>query len=394
MMRFIFILISIFTVGFFIVKDTWMVTVQGFGYELKASVLILIVGVILFLYLVHLLKKPFGWWGRCQNWLNKRRQDQKEAYLLLALKTALDQNTAAVKQLIKDKNKFFDKKSDENYILEALFEPTPHTFEQLLHRENTELAGIRGLLTYAQKDGNWAEAGRLLQKAAEKHAQEPWIWEALWTVQTLQNDWYEALNTLEILKKQGQINKEEYTRRKALLVLKLGRVSEAYKLYPDHQAIVLAYAKAEPGKAEKLIRHLWAKAPCLEAFDIYWQMIASEKQSKQVKAIEKLVNENPKHRLSLLVLAQTAMKQELWGKAKEELTDYLAVYPLTAQVARLMAEVERQGWHHLEEAQKWELKALEAPAEKGWVCSACGHRTDSWEIVCPACNAFGEIKSV
>ena len=297
MMRFIFILISIFTVGFFIVKDTWMVTVQGFGYELKASVLILIVGVILFLYLVHLLKKPFGWWGRCQNWLNKRRQDQKEAYLLLALKTALDQNTAAVKQLIKDKNKFFDKKSDENYILEALFEPTPHTFEQLLHRENTELAGIRGLLTYAQKDGNWAEAGRLLQKAAEKHAQEPWIWEALWTVQTLQNDWYEALNTLEILKKQGQINKEEYTRRKALLVLKLGRVSEAYKLYPDHQAIVLAYAKAEPGKAEKLIRHLWAKAPCLEAFDIYWQMIASEKQSKQVKAIEKLVNENPKHRL-------------------------------------------------------------------------------------------------
>ena len=85
MIRFLFILISVFIVGFFIVKDTWMVTIQGFGYELKASVLILIVGTFLFFYLVHLLKKPFGWWERCHNWFVKRRQDQKEAYLLLAL---------------------------------------------------------------------------------------------------------------------------------------------------------------------------------------------------------------------------------------------------------------------------------------------------------------------
>ena len=391
MIRFIFILISVFTVGFFIVKDTWMVTVQGFGYELKASVLILIVGVLLFLYLLHLLKKPFGWWGRYQNWSTKRHQDQKEAYLMLALKTVLDQNSESEKQLLKQKNKFFDKKSDENYILEALFNPTAHTFEQLLHRENTELAGIRGLLGYAQKDGNWQEAERLLQKAAEKHEKEPWIWNALWTVQILQNDWYDALNTLERLKKQGQVDKPEYEKRKSLLLLKLGQVTEAYQLNPDHQAIVLAYAKAEPQKADKLIRHLWAKNPCMDAFEIYWQTISDEKQSKQTKAIDKLIHENPKHRLSLLALIETAVRQESWGPAKGYLSDYMAMYPLSFQVARLMAEVERQGWHHTEEAQKWELKALDTPSEKGWVCSVCGNRTDTWEIVCPACNTFGEI---
>jgi len=391
MIKFIFILISIFTVGFFIVKDTWMVTLQGFGYELKASVLILIVGAFLLFYLIHLLKKPFGWWGRCQNWFAKRKQDQKEAFLLLALKTVLDKNSESVKQLLKQKNKFFDRKSDENYILEALFNPTPHTFEQLIHRENTELAGIKGLLDYAQEDGNWTEAGRLLQKAAEKYEKEPWVWDSLWTVQILQNDWYEALNTLERLKAQGQVDKAEYAKRKSLLLLKLGRVAEAYKLNPDNQAIILAYARSEPQKADKLIRHLWSKEPCMDAFNIYWQTIATEKPSKQTKAIDKLVRENPKHRLSLWVLIETAIKQESWGPAKGYLSDYLAMYPLTAQIAHLMAEVERQGWHHLEEAQKWELKALEAPSEKGWICSACGHRTDTWEIVCPACNAFGEV---
>ncbi|MBR6412104.1 MAG: hypothetical protein IKS41_02955 [Alphaproteobacteria bacterium] len=391
MIKFIFILISIFTVGFFIVKDTWMVTLQGFGYELKASVLILIVGAFLLFYLIHLLKKPFGWWGRCQNWFAKRKQDQKEAFLLLALKTVLDKNSESVKQLLKQKNKFFDRKSDENYILEALFNPTPHTFEQLIHRENTELAGIKGLLDYAQEDGNWTEAGRLLQKAAEKYEKEPWVWDSLWTVQILQNDWYEALNTLERLKAQGQVDKAEYAKRKSLLLLKLGRVAEAYKLNPDNQAIILAYARSEPQKADKLIRHLWSKEPCMDAFNIYWQTIATEKPSKQTKAIDKLVRENPKHRLSLWVLIETAIKQESWGPAKGYLSDYLAMYPLTTQIAHLMAEVERQGWHHLEEAQKWELKALEAPSEKGWICSSCGHRTDTWEIVCPACNAFGEV---
>ncbi|MDY6407152.1 MAG: tetratricopeptide repeat protein [Pseudomonadota bacterium] len=391
MIRFIFILISVFIVGFFIVKDTWMVTVQGFGYELKASILVFVVGACLVLYLLHLLKKPFGWWERCHRWLEKRNQNQKEAYLLLALKTMLDKNTVATQQIIKQKNKFFPKKSDENYVIEALFDPNTHVFEHLLHRESTELAGIRGLLHYAKAEGNLTEATRLLNKATEKYPNEPWIYHELWKVQILQNDWHEALNTLEKLKKDNQVNKPEYIRYKALLLLKLGRIKDAHKLCPTDQAIILAYARTEPDKAEKLIRNLWALAPCQEAFDIYWQALSAYKPDKQSKAVDKLVRENPKHKLSLLVLAQTAIHQKSWPMAKDYLTDYLSLYPLTAQVAKMMADVEQKGWNHTDEAQKWRLKALDAPAELGWECAVCGHQTESWALVCPVCHAFAEM---
>ena len=69
----------------------------------------------------------------------------------------------------------------------------------------------------------------------------------------------------------------------------------------------------------------------------------------------------------------------------------ISLYPLTAQVAKMMADVEQKGWNHTDEAQKWRLKALDAPAELGWKCAVCGHQTESWALVCPVCHAFAEM---
>ena len=332
MIKFIFILASIFIVGFFIVHDTWMVTITAFDFEVRTSILTVIVAYLLMLYLWHLIKKPFQWITGCKNWWEKRKQTKKEAYLFLALKTVLDHDTNAIKQLLKQKNTFFDKKSDENYIIEALFDPSTHIFEHLMHRENTELAGIKGLLEYAKNTGDISEASRLLQKAADKHPNEPWIQEALWNIQVSQNDWNESLNTLDILKKKGCIDKDKYTRQKALVFLKLGRVKEAYQLMPDQPETAIAYAESEPKKAQDIISDLWKKEPCWSAFPIFQRTISAEAPAKQMKAVEKLVKYNPSHKLSLLALAQTALSLEMWGVAKEYLTTYINMYPLTVSV--------------------------------------------------------------
>ena len=392
MLRFLFVLTSVFIVGFLIVHDTWMITITAFGFEVTTSLLVVVVAVVALFYVLHLLKKPFYWFRGCRDWYARRKQTQKEAYLLLALKTALDHDSTAVSQLLKQKNTFFDKKSDENYLIEALFKPSAHAFEQLLHREKTELAGIKGLLSYAQQNGDLAEVERLLQKAVQKHPNEMWIEEALWTVQTLQSDWAEALKTLDTLKKNNLVDKENYTLRRALILLKLGRFDEAYKLLPDHPAVAVAYATSVPKKARDILIKLWAKEPCRDAYLLFQKMIADETPAKQLKSVEKLVHGNPNHRLSLLALAQTAANNEMWGVAKDQLTAYLAVYPLTASVAHLMADIERKGWHHAEGAREWEEKAATAPQEAGWGCAVCGHQMPEWDILCPHCNAFGQIK--
>ena len=392
MIRFLSILISLFIVGYLIAHDTWMVTIRGFGYEVTTSVLVLALAFILLMYIAHLLKKPFHWLDRYRNWSARRKQDRKEAYLLAVLKTVLDKDSQARQQLLKQRNTFFDKKSDENYLIEALFAPTPHVFEQLLHREKTELAGIQGLLSYARKGGDYDAVGRLLRKAAEKHAGEPWLQEMLWEVQIMQNDWAEALATLDKMKKMDLVTREEYSYRRALILMKLGRVKEAYKSLPDHPAVAVAYAEAEPHKACSIITDLWETTPTDEAFALFKKAISNEKPAKQAKLIDKLIRRHPSHRISLLVQAQTAMERNLWGVAKEYLTEYLNTYPLTQRVARLMAEVERKGWNHENEAKSWDAKAAGATDDIGWGCTVCGHKTQEWDAVCPTCNAFGGIK--
>ena len=312
--------------------------------------------------------------------------------MLTALKTVLDRNSENTQKLLKQKNNFFDKKSDENYVLEALFAPTPHVFEQLIHREKTELAGIKGLLGYARERGDYAEIGRLLQKAFAKHPNEIWIHEELWMVQTLQSDWSESLKTLEVLKKTGSVDKNEYLKRKACVLLKLGKVDEAYKLFPQSPEAAIAFATENPQKAEKVLIALWEKEPCWDAFLLFKKTIQGEKPAKQMKLVEKMVKYNPEHRLSLLAVARVALDNEMWGVAKEKLTTYLEMYSLTSMAARMMAEAERKGWHHEEGAKAWEEKAVNAPNEMGWGCSACGHMTGGWDAVCPKCNAFDAIR--
>lgn len=392
MFKFLLILVVLCIAGFSMMPDMGIITITAFGFRVTTSVLIVIAVLAVILYLWHLLKQPFLWLSSCQTWYQKRKQSQKEAYLLLALKTVLDQDSAAKARLIKQKNTFFDKKSDENFIIDALFQPSPHTFEQLLHRPETELAGIHGLLDYAQKEGDWEETARLLQKAHDKNPDEPWVAEKLWQAQILQSDWAEALKTLDTLKKMGLIGKTEFQLRKALILVKLGRVKEAYKLAPAEIEVALAYAKAEPKKAKDIIEDLWPKAPCQDAFVLFRKAIVGEKPAAQEKAVRKLVKHNPEAKQSLLALAETAADLEKWGDVKEYLTTYLSLYPLTVTVAQMMAQAERRGWHHEEAAKDWEIKTRFARDEDGWGCGVCGHKTHEWDILCPKCNTFGSIR--
>ena len=391
MLKFISILISFVVAGFLMVHDTWMITVTAFGFQVKTSLITLIVCLVLFFYLLCLLKKPFLWMRGCRQWYLKRKQNQKETFLLLALRTVLDQNSQIKKQLIKQKNNFFDKKSNENMILTALLEPSTHTFEQLIHREGTELAGVRGLFLKAQENGDLTEVNRLLQKALQKYPDEVWVREALWKNQVMLNDWAESLQTLDWVLDHKCLDKKKYQDRKSLLLLKLGRVKEAYKLNPKNIPIVLAYIKEEPNKALSVITDVWAYNPCWALFPFFESVIAGEKTATQMKRVEKLVKNNPENRFSLTALAQVAMNNELWGVAKEHLTQYLNAYPLTYRIAQMMAQVERNGWHHEEEAKKWDVKSLMAQPDYSWGCDVCGHQTEQWDVVCPNCNSFGCI---
>ena len=80
-----------------------------------------------------------------------------------------------------------------------------------------------------------------------------------------------------------------------------------------------------------------------------------------------------------------------WARAKENLEIYLQNYPLTRQVADMMANLERVAWRHEDIANEWERKSIESEDDSLWICAQCGHTAGEWQVLCPHCNAFDTL---
>ncbi len=392
MLKIILFLAAMFVAGYLIVQENWNITIMAFGYEITISTVLLIIIGIIFMYLISLIKKPFSWICRIKNKRTHNNLIKKEAYLTFVLQTLLDENNKS-QQIILNKKKGLLKKNDvKHLLLQALFEPKPAVFEQLMNQKETELAGIRGLFLEAKKRGDVKEADKLLSKAIKTYPNVSWVSKNLFEIQMLQNDWKNAEQTLETLKKEHLISKEEYCVQKAGVLFKTDKLKEAYKIDPSNPAIAIAYAKKNPTKANTILIDAWKTTPCWEIYLAYKELYKNEPTGKQLKAVQKLVSKNPSFRISLIAVADTAIQAELWREAKENLEAYLKSYPLTKEVALMMATVSRDGWHHEPEAKEWEKKAVEAEDKFGWMCTSCNHETTAWDISCPQCNAIGSIK--
>jgi HemY protein len=62
-----------------------------------------------------------------------------------------------------------------------------------------------------------------------------------------------------------------------------------------------------------------------------------------------------------------------------------------ARVCLLMADIERGFGGDSLVAREWANRALRAPRDAQWVCSACARATNEWSATCPHCHAFDAL---
>ncbi|MGN1063619.1 MAG: hypothetical protein ACI4QM_04790 [Alphaproteobacteria bacterium] len=391
MLKILLIIVAFILIGFLIINDTYDFSVRALGYEYSFSVGLLIAGIIVLFYILHLLKKPFEW---VKNYQVRRFQKnilRKENFLTLVLTTVLDQNTASIKTITDKAKSLFPKNSTEQLLFDALFHPNEHIFEQMKNNKATELAGIRGLFLSAKKNGDIDTQTRLLETALATYPAVTWLHQEQLALQLLQNDWVGAFISVEKLYKQRALSAERYSTVKACILYGLKQYKEAFKLAPDNPAFALAYAAACPKKARDILKKAWEVQPAWEMYENYYALIQQESSADQMKSIQKFVAKNQEAKLSLLAVADVAMKNHLWGVAKETLEQAINAFPLTRRMALMMAELERAGWHHEAASAEWEERAAHADTTPNWVCSACRHGFDKWDNKCPVCNTCGGL---
>ena len=389
MTKFLIGLVAVVGLVYLIAHDTWRITLDTTNYQISISFIMFLAGLALLWWIFMLIQKPVTWWTRFQTWRKSQKQEKKDAFLSDLLTAFLSHKSDMTDSLIKEAQKIYGSDSREALLTSALLSPEAKTFNELNKKETTKLVGLYGLVEEAEAKGDLEEVETLLQQVPKSQEKTLWVEQAKMKLALNRNDWKQALALLEQSKK--QLDKTTYKSHKACLLLKLGHAKEAYHLAPNHLAIALAYAKVEPKKAKKILERLWRVAPGWQVYSAYKKAIQHLSEEKRLKAVLALTHSTRDQRYSLLARADMDTDLHNWARAKENLEIYLQNYPLTRQVADMMANLERTAWHHEDLAIEWEQKAVESEDDSLWRCNKCTHTAGEWQILCPHCNAFDSL---
>ena len=384
-------LIGVVILIILIVNDTWRLTLNTADYTVSISFVVGIVLLFCALWFLSLFKKPFQWWHRFQNFKAQKRHEKISGYLADLLTAYLSHHPEHNSKLIHQAEQLYGAKSKEALLVSALLQPQTNIFQSLnaTEADNTKLAGLYGLIQEAEASGNFEQITELLQQIPEGLSDTPWVQHAKMRLALNQSDWTEALRLLEQSKR--YLPKKKYLSQKSCLLLKLGKIKDAYKTDPEHPAIALAYAQFDPKKALNILKKAWAVTPGWPLYLEIKKNIQKFPEEKQMKILLNITRSTRDERASLLARADMDMTFQNWARAKENLEIYMRKYPLTRQVSDMMAVIERTAWHHEQIAQDWERKAVEAEDDSLWMCSDCNHSVNEWQILCPHCNAFDSL---
>lgn len=370
------------------------VSITWYGYVIETSVAFCIALIIALTLAIHLILFPFRWVRSIKASLERKRFNRFKDLLIEALSNVLCNNLSENEDLIKKLEKYNSSDADLILMVKALSKTDPDIYDKLIKNPKTYQAGWQGIIDRHIERGEIIKAAEEVEKLLEKNEKKEWILKEAFNLFTLNGEWKKAMSCLESLRKIKAVSDKLYNYQKAVLLTKLGKGWDAFKLCPELPVAALEAAKIKPKKAEKIYFTSWREQPSFEVYRAFTKLFVRENSLSVYKHTLKLCENNPTAKLNSLVIADAAINAKLWSEAKKELTAYLAKYPLNIDVAIKMAQIEFDLNHNIHEAQRWIDKMSNLPPNANYVCTCCGHKTTDWMASCPVCNAFAGLKAL
>ncbi len=282
-------------------------------------------------------------------------------------------------------------------------------YEAMLDTRETELLGIRGLLTLAEQAGDDDAAMELAERARKLNARAPWALTRLFQLQIRNRRWEEAEATLRDAMAAEAVSPAEGQPRDAALLVQLSLMAErsgnrrlalerarkAQKTAPTFlpatlQLVALLHADGKNRAARKAAEQAWQAEPHPDLARLYLQVEGGADPTRRLKAAEALAALAPKARETQLTMARALLEAKLWGQARRHLE--AAGGDPDAAFCRLFAELEQAENGDAALARDWLSRASDAPREPAWLCSNCGATAHEWSALCGHCGAFETLR--
>jgi HemY protein len=398
--------------GNFIV--TWMGYRIETSFTLVATVLVLVMALLFWLYRVTV--RTIGGPAALLGYYGNRRKTRGQEALRQGLVAVAAGNPAEVRKLAARANALLNDPpmtlllSAQAAQLEGDDKRATKAFKEMLGNPETEFLGLRGLFLQAARGGYRLEALGHAERAFELQPETPWVFNALFELQTAIGEWSSAALTLEKSVASKHIEAGVAKRRRAVLYTEQALAStdeaeaqawgqKAADLSPGLvPAAVLAarhhIAEGNLWNAAQAIEKTWTVLPHPDLVPAYVEARKGrdpdvEDIKADAKWLKGLADFNASHIESRLLRAQQDLVLGRLKRARKGLKGLSEGYA-TARVCKLMADIESADANE-EEARNWLAKTVTAPRDAHWMCETCGRECAKWTSTCYNCNAFDTL---
>ncbi len=276
-------------------------------------------------------------------------------------------------------------------------------FEAMLASPDTEQLGLRGLFLEAQRESEHEAASQFAARALELNPKLTWPFESLFELQCKGSEWAGALKSLATGYKNGQIEKADSDRRRAVLLTAqalaievtngqtaLDLAMEAHNLAPDliPAAAVAGRQLASRGstpKAAKVIERTWKQSPHPDLAVVYAFARPGDSPRDRLDRIKRLARTAPHSAEGPIAIANAAVDARNWDDARAALAPLLESR-LSPRVCTLMARIEGGERQNAGAVREWLARAVTAPRDPAW--TADGMVSDSWAPISPVTGAL------
>lgn len=282
-------------------------------------------------------------------------------------------------------------------------------YKALLGDQSTRFVGIRGLLKQKLTEGDTSTALKLAEKAfalKPKHAETQ---DVLLKLQAEHADWKGARATLGAKLKSGELPRDVYRRRDAVLALQEARVVmddaspidareaaiEANKLSPDliPAAAMAAHSyslKGEKKNALRVLKKAWEMMPHPDLAAAFADIEPEEDPAARLKRFKVLTGLRPDDPETKMLLAELNIAAEDFPSARRALGELFETHPTGRSIA-LMAAIERGEGASDDVVRGWLAKAMAAPRGPQWCCDKCQAIHAVWGPICDNCGGFDTL---
>lgn len=282
-------------------------------------------------------------------------------------------------------------------------------YKRLLADDKTRFVGVRGLMKQKLAEGDTDTALKLAEKAFAMKPRHAETQDILLRLQADHADWKGARLTLGAKLKAGELPRDVYRRRDAVLALQEAKTVfddsasieareaaiEANRLSPDlipaaAMAARSLVAKGDRKGATRVLKKAWTVHPHPDLAAAFAEIEPEETPTARIKRFKALTDAHPAHEQTRLLQAELYVSAEDFPAARRSLGDIVTTHPTQRSLA-IMAAIARGEGEDDSVVRGWLTRALTAPRGPQWCCDKCHAIHAQWHPICDNCGGFDTL---